>query len=165
MAVDAGIVLSAGGEKAFKAALSSATSQIKALQSGMDDAVLGMQGLDSAEAKSTKRASLAGKAQDLYRKKIELLTQKHDAESKRLKQLGGDLLVAKVRFGENSAEAEKAAIAYANQEKRVADLDTQLTKTQKELANFQEANSKTADALEDSAKSADETGKATQDMG
>lgn len=147
---DLGITLSAGGEKAFKAALESVSAQIKAVESGMDDAVQSMDGMDSAEAKQAKSAQKAAKAEDLHRQKIGMLEEQQRREEDRLQSLAAALEEAKEKHSEDSVEVQKANEAYVKQQTVVAKAETAVNKAKAALAKLVTGQKQATDASEES---------------
>lgn len=165
MATDAGITLSVGNEKGFKAALSAVQAEVKALNAELKYTVSDLSGLDDAEGKSARQAEILRNAMDATQKQIELLSGKYSQQKTRLNELKRALAEAEQAYGENSKEANAARISVDRQTKAVYDLDAQLSKAKTgfsqykiQLDEVEKSADDMADALEDAGQSASGVG-------
>ena len=147
MAGDISVKLGVDGEADFKSALTAINAEIKALDSGIKVAASSMDDMTSSEDAQSKKSKATAKAIEAYKKKLELLNERHSAASDRLEELAKDLQDAKEKYGENSAEAQKATYAYNKQRTVVANLQTQINKTETSINGLTDSTEDSGEAM------------------
>lgn len=135
MASDIGVKLAVEGEKSFQSAIKSANAQIKAMDAELKAAIAGMDKMASSEEKAAAKSKILAQQVSVNKEKLETLNKKYDTAKDRLSALGAELERAKQEHGENSAEVTKAATAYNNQARAVADLERQIADTNTAINN------------------------------
>lgn len=150
MATDAGITLSVGNEKGFKAALSAVQAEVKALNAELKYTVSDLSGVDDAESNSAKQAEVLRRAMEATQKQIDLLSAKYTQQTNKLSELKRSLEETEKAYGSNSKEANAARLSVDRQTKAVYDLDAQLSKAKSGLSQY----GKQLDEVEKNAKDA-----------
>lgn len=149
MPYDIGPRIGIDGEKEFKNALSAINAQMKNFQSEMKASVTSMEGMQSAEEATAKKADILGRSIEAGKQKIELIQGQYDRATEKLDQLGKALDAARRDFGENSDEALRAEQAYNRQAKAVNDLGTKLNNAKADVNKMTKELDDLGDEAED----------------
>ena len=149
MAGDISVKLGVDGEASFKSALNAINAEIKALDSGIKVAASSMDDMTSSEDAQNKKSKATAKAVEAYKKKLQLLNTQHKTAADRLDQLAKDLQETKKKYGENSKEAEQATNAYNKQRTVVANLQTQINKTETSINEMTKGTEDSGEAMEE----------------
>lgn len=165
MANEIALKLAVDGEAQLKSALSQVNAELKNLGSEMNASVTSMQGHASEEDLAATRSDILGRTLDAQQQKYDLLQQRYDSAKGRLDELGASLEEAIKLHGEDSAEAEKAQIAYNKQAETVNKLGTQLNNTQADINKTTAAMNDVSQGADKAAGSFDSAGSAALSLG
>lgn len=168
MAVQAGICISADGEREYRQALSNINQQTRELKSEMDLLTSSFDKNASAEEQGAAKAEVLQRQIDNQANKVALLTDKYAKEQSELERLKSEMERATAEYGANSEQAQKATAEYNKFATQTSKTKTELNKAQsdlnklgKEMEEAQNPTKQEADALgevEKSAKGAGEQG-------
>lgn len=155
MASDISVKMAVEGENTFKSALKAANAEVKALEAQLQASADGMDEFTSIMGTAGSKAQTLGSILEAQGQKMSILHQQYESAAAKLSSLGDALDQARSEYGENSAEAQKAANAYNKQAAEVSKLKTQMAQTSNQMA-------KTGQAMDALGQDADEL---TEDLG
>ncbi len=155
MASDISVKMAVEGENTFKSALKAANAEVKALEAQLQASADGMDEFTSIMGTAGSKAQTLGSILEAQGQKMSILHQQYENAAAKLSSLGDALDQARSEYGENSAEAQKAANAYNKQAAEVSKLKTQMAQTSTQMAQ-------TGKAMDSLGKDADEL---TEDLG
>lgn len=155
MASDISVKMAVEGENTFKSALKAANAEVKALEAQLQASADGMDEFTSIMGTAGSKAQTLGSILEAQGQKMSILHQQYESAAAKLSSLGDALDQARSEYGENSAEAQKAANAYNKQAAEVSKLKTQMAQTSTQMAQ-------TGKAMDSLGKDADEL---TEDLG
>ena len=138
---------------------------MKNLQSEMKASVTSMDGMQSAEEATAKKADILARSIEAGKQKVALIQGEYDRAKEKLDQLGNELEQTKKEFGENSEEALKAEQAYNKQAKAVNDLGTKLNNAQADVNKMTHELDTLGDEADDAGDELEEAGKKSSTFG
>lgn len=138
---------------------------MKNLQSEMKASVTSMDGMQSAEEATAKKADILARSIEAGKQKVALIQGEYDRAKEKLDQLGNELEQTKKEFGENSEEALKAEQAYNKQAKAVNDLGTKLNNAQADVNKMTHELDTLGDEADDAGDELEDAGKKSSTFG
>lgn len=133
MAVQAGIKIGVDGEREYRQAIANINQATKELDSEMKLLTSEFDKNASSQAKAAASAEVMRRQIDNQEKKVAVLSDKYKKQTDELNRLGAELDRAKKEYGENSAEAQRAQLAYDQYSTAVSKTKTELNKAETEL--------------------------------
>lgn len=140
MPSEIGAKIGIDGEKQFRDSLKAIDSELKTINSRMDNTVEAFEDMADSEEAIAAQSKIFNQAIDAQERKISLINSEYTRAVDKLGDLGKALEQAKKEYGENSIEAGKAQNAYNKQvtsvnrlEQQLNDANTALSRTRKEM--------------------------------
>lgn len=174
MSYDIGPRIGIEGEKEFKSALTAINSQLKSLNAAMKSTVSASDGMENSEERLSAKGDILQRTMQATRQKVTMLSAEYNKNRQKAEELERELARVKEEFGENSAEAARAQIAYNRQvtatnrlgaqtteaAAKLAALDRELQSNNNALEEARRANTAAARAQQEAARAAEEMARA-----